>query len=84
MVHNQHYLYRMTVLVAITSLASVVSHETLYQTILPAVVSCAKDKVIGQSNQGLSICLTKAMFFLVYFCLQWINQWQAVVAFAPT
>ena len=45
MVHNQHYLYRMTVLVAITSLASVVSHETLYQTILPAVVSCAKDKV---------------------------------------
>ena len=46
MVNNQHYLYRMTVLVAITSLASVVSHETLYQTILPAVVSCAKDKVI--------------------------------------
>ena len=45
MVNNQHYLYRMTVLVAITSLASVVSHETLYQTILPAVVSCAKDKV---------------------------------------
>lgn len=71
MVHNQHYLYRMTVLVAITSLASVVSHETLYQTILPAVVSCAKDKVIGQSNQGLSICLTKAMFFLVYFSAEY-------------
>lgn len=50
MVNNQHYLYRMTVLVAITSLASVVSHETLYQTILPAVVSCAKDKVIVQTH----------------------------------
>lgn len=50
MVNNQHYLYRMTVLVAITSLASVVSHETLYQTILPAVVSCAKDKVILQTH----------------------------------
>ena len=45
MVNNQHYLYRMTVLAAMTSLASVVSHETLYQTILPAVVSCAQDKV---------------------------------------
>ena len=45
MVSNQHYLYRMTVLVAITSLAFVVSHETLYQIILPAVVSCASDKV---------------------------------------
>ena len=45
MVNNQHYLYRMTVLVAMTSLASVVSHETLYQTILPAIVSCAHDKV---------------------------------------
>ena len=45
MVNNQHYLYRMTVLVAMTSLASVVSHETLYQTILPAVISCAQDKV---------------------------------------
>ena len=45
MISNQHYLYRMTVLVAITSLASVVSHETLYQHMLPVVVSCGKDKV---------------------------------------
>ena len=45
MISNQHYLYRMTVLVAITSLASVVTHETLYQHMLPVVVNCGKDKV---------------------------------------
>lgn len=61
MVNNQHYLYRMTVLVAITSLASVVSHETLYHTILPAVVSCAKDKVICQSETFLKSSLLLSM-----------------------
>ena len=58
MVNNQHYLYRMTVLVAMTSLASVVSHETLYQTILPAVISCAQDKVrpvLMQPAQALAV-----------------------------
>lgn len=45
MVHNPHYLYRMTVLVAIASLAPVVSHEVLCATMLPVVVQCAKDKV---------------------------------------
>lgn len=45
MISNQHYLYRMTVLVAITSLASVVTHETLYQHMLPVVVNCGKDQV---------------------------------------
>jgi len=71
MVNNQHYLYRMTVLVAITSLASVVSHETLYQTILPAVVSCAKDKVICQSETFLKqLCVEHA-------CLVFANVYQS-------
>ena len=61
MVNNQHYLYRMTVLVAITSLASVVSHETLYQTIPPAVVSCAKDKVTFKSETFVNrLCVAHA------------------------
>ena len=62
MVNNQHYLYRMTVLVAITSLASVVSHGTLYQTILPAVISCAHDKVSPQNMQHTP--LAQAVVFL--------------------
>ncbi len=69
MVNNQHYLYRMTVLVAITSLASVVSHETLYQTILPAVVSCAKDKVICQSETFLKqLCVECACLVFANVC----------------
>ena len=45
MVNNPHYLYRMTVLVAIASLAPVVSHDVLCNSMLPVVVNCAKDKV---------------------------------------
>ena len=45
MVNNPHYLYRMTVLVAIANLAPVVSHDVLCNTMLPVVVSCSKDKV---------------------------------------
>lgn len=71
MVNNQHYLYRMTVLVAITSLASVVSHETLYQTILPAVVSCAKDKVICQSETFLK------QLWIEHACLVFANVHQS-------
>jgi len=44
MVNNPHYLYRMTVLVALAALAPAVSHDTLCQSMLPVVVSCAKDK----------------------------------------
>ena len=61
MVNNQHYLYRMTVLVAMTSLASVVSHETLYQTILPAVISCAQDKVSPVVMQPAHAMVTHTM-----------------------
>lgn len=69
MVNNQHYLYRMTVLVAITSLASVVSHETLYQTILPAVVSCAKDKVTFKSETFVNrLCVAHARLVFAMTC----------------
>ena len=44
MVGNPHYLYRMTVLVALAALAPAVSHDVLCYSMLPAVVSCAKDK----------------------------------------
>ena len=45
MIKNQHYLYRMTVLMAISMLASVVSQDVLINSMLPVIVSAAKDKV---------------------------------------
>ena len=45
MMNNPHYLYRMTVLVAVAALAPVVSHDVLCNSMLPVVVSAAKDKV---------------------------------------
>ena len=45
MVDNPHYLYRMTVLVAIANLAPVVSHDVLCNSMLPVIIACAKDKV---------------------------------------
>ena len=45
MVDNQHYLYRMTVLVAIASLAPAVHHDVLCSSMLPVVINCSKDRV---------------------------------------
>jgi serine/threonine-protein phosphatase 2A regulatory subunit A len=45
MIKNPHYLYRMTVLVAISSLANYVSQEVFVSSMLPVLVSCAKDRV---------------------------------------
>lgn len=45
MVKNPHYLYRMTVLLAIASLASFVSQDVFVGTMLPVLVGCAKDRV---------------------------------------
>ena len=45
MMNNPHYLYRMTVLVAVAALAPVVSHDVLCNSMLPVVVAAAKDKV---------------------------------------
>ena len=44
MMNNPHYLYRMTVLVAVAALAPVVSHDVLCNSMLPVVVAAAKDK----------------------------------------
>jgi serine/threonine-protein phosphatase 2A regulatory subunit A len=44
-IKNPHYLYRMTVLVAISSLASIVSSDVLCNAMLPAVIGCSKDRV---------------------------------------
>mmetsp|Transcript_15064 Transcript_15064/g.35892 ORF Transcript_15064/g.35892 Transcript_15064/m.35892 type:complete len:105 (-) Transcript_15064:1139-1453(-) len=45
MINNQHYLYRMTVLIAVGLLAPVVGSDTVCNTMLPAVVGCSKDRV---------------------------------------
>ena len=49
MMNNPHYLYRMTVLVAVAALAPVVSHDVLCNSMLPVVVAAAKDKVTQTS-----------------------------------
>ena len=58
MVGNPHYLYRMTVLVALAALAPAVSHDVLCHSMLPVVVSCAKDKVCPQAafSPGTAAC----------------------------
>lgn len=45
MIKNPHYLYRMTVLVAISMLASIVSRDVLINHMLPVIISASKDKV---------------------------------------
>ena len=58
MVSNAHYLHRMTVLGALAALAPAVGHDTLCNTMLPVVLSCAKDKVCLVSTGALfSNCL---------------------------
>ena len=52
MVDNPHYLYRMTVLVAIASLAPVVAHDVLCGAMLPVVVNCSHDKVCSTRQPG--------------------------------
>ena len=45
MVSNAHYLHRMTILGALAALAPAVAHDTLCNTMLPVLLSCATDKV---------------------------------------
>lgn len=42
---NSHYLYRMTMLLALSLLASIVHHDVLVSQMLPVILSSAKDKV---------------------------------------
>jgi serine/threonine-protein phosphatase 2A regulatory subunit A len=45
---NSHYLYRMTMLLALSLLASIVSHDVLVSQMLPVILTSAKDKVCRQ------------------------------------
>ena len=45
MIENPHYLYRMTVLVAVSALAPVVQHDVLVNSMLPVAIATSKDKV---------------------------------------
>ena len=50
MARNSHYLYRMTMLLALSLLASIVSHDVLVSHMLPVILSSAKDKVRTQAE----------------------------------
>jgi serine/threonine-protein phosphatase 2A regulatory subunit A len=56
MIKNPHYLYRMTVLVAISSLANFVSPDVFVSTMLPVLVSCAKDRVPNVKFNVAKVC----------------------------
>ena len=45
MVSNAHYLHRMTIQGALAALAPAVGRNTLCNTMLPVILSCATDKV---------------------------------------
>lgn len=45
MIGNPHYLYRMTILVAISMLAPIVGNEVVNESMLPVLVVAAKDPV---------------------------------------
>jgi len=45
MARNSHYLYRMTMLLSLSLLAPLVSHDVLVSQMLPVVLAAAKDKV---------------------------------------
>lgn len=60
MVKNPHYLYRMTVLVAISSLANYVSQEVFVGTMLPVLITCAKDRVPNVKFNVAKVRLRKA------------------------
>lgn len=44
MVNNPHYLYRMTVLQAISLLAPVMGSEITHSKLLPVIVTASKDR----------------------------------------
>lgn len=51
LIKNPHYLYRMTVLVALSMLATIVSQDVLCNLMLPVITTAAKDKV-GRGSRG--------------------------------
>ncbi len=60
LIKNPHYLYRMTVLVALSMLATIVSQDVLCNLMLPVITNAAKDKVgrawARRGEGGLMLC----------------------------
>lgn len=50
MINNSHYLYRMTVLRAISLLAPAMGAEITYSKLLPVVISASNDRYFAFSN----------------------------------
>jgi hypothetical protein len=70
MVKNPHYLYRMTVLVAISSLANFVSQEVFTGTMLPVLIQCAKDRVPNVKFNVAKVSLTDQAWTANFCCEQ--------------
>jgi hypothetical protein len=68
MAKNPHYLYRMTVLVAISSLANYVSQEVFTGTMLPVLIQCAKDRVPNVKFNVAKVGLTETKLGQFSFC----------------
>lgn len=47
MITNPHYLYRMTILCAISLLAPVMGSEITISKLLPVVINVSKDRYLG-------------------------------------
>ena len=58
MIKNPHYLYRMTMLLTVSMLATIVSHDVLVGNMLPVILGAAKDKVGACSRiAGVIVCV---------------------------
>lgn len=62
-INNPHYLYRMTVLVAISLLAPVVGSEATCQTMLPVVINAAKDRFTHFVSSSLQFSIIQ--YFII-------------------
>jgi hypothetical protein len=62
-INNPHYLYRMTVLVAISLLAPVVGSEATCQTMLPVVINAAKDRFTHFVSSSLQFSMIQKCVF---------------------
>ncbi len=64
MIKNPHYLYRMTMLQAISMLASIVSTDVLVSQMLPVILNASKDKVRAPHTYALTrhsrVCFCEA------------------------
>lgn len=58
MMKNSHYLYRMTVLLAMSLLASIVPQDVLINNMLPVIISASKDKVRAGQGAAAPVIVT--------------------------